>query len=522
MSEQGAGPSGRDPLGDLLRAAIGGGSAAPDDLVETTLARVRVERRPDPRLRRGGILAVAAALTVVVAVSVGLAFQPGPPGTAGPGSSPAVPAPTAEPPTSPPTADFPAEILGLPTISVARALEIRDASPASSGPLAVRGWYAAAPPIFCPYPGDVDALERACPDSASFLMDVPQETVVVRLDGFEGREPVGAALNPRFIGIAGPGARTWPDIRPLPVVLIGHWHDPRSMFCSTSARAGCLEAFVIDAVAWADGRALEPQVAELWEGTPPRSTAADVIAAAERARPGTTVLSLAVVDLASTSKVDPRLLVVPAGDATNLWLVRLLDAGPQASLSAVYLRDGDETVEPMPAWPIVPETAEAIDFPTEVEGLPVISVQTAIEDRAGRAPPTDERMAVRGWYSPWYPVPCPAPTVPISPLVEHCPYDMAALTALPEILLENPEGSWSWHPPMGPSLNPRFIDIDQPTIGEGAAGAVPLPIVLVGHFHDASAARCPAEQRVACERAFVVDSIGWVGDGPAPTASPAP
>jgi hypothetical protein len=55
-----------------------------------------------------------------------------------------------------------------------------------------------------------------------------------------------------------------------------------------------------------------------------------------------------------------------------------------------------------------------------------------------------------------------------------------------------------------------------------SAGGRPLPVVLVGHFHDASAASCPAELRVACERAFVVDSIGWVGDGAAPTASPAP
>ena len=521
MSEQGADPSGLDPLGDLLRASFGGGPAAPDDLVETTLSRVRVERRPDPLLRLGRILAVAAGFTIVVAVSVGLVFRPGPPGPAGPGSSPVVPVPTAKPPTSPSTADFPAEILGLPTISIARAVEIRGASPASSGPLAVRGWYAAAPPLSCPYPGDVDALERACPDFASFLMDVPQETVVVRPDGFEGRQPVGAALNPRFIGVALPVGRSWPDVRPLPVVLVGHWHDPRSMFCSASARAGCLEAFVVDAVAWIEGEALEPQVAELWwDATPPRSTAADVIAAAERARPGATVLSLAVVGLASASEVDPRLLVVPAGDTTALWLVRLLDARPAVSSTSVYLRDGDPTVEPMPAWPVVPETAEAVDFPTEVQGLPVISVQRAIEDRAGRAPPTDERMAVRGWYSPWYPVPCPAPSVPSSPLVDHCPYDMAALMALPEILLGESPG-WSWHPPIGPSLNPRFIRIDQPTMGASAGGR-PLPVVLVGHFHDASAASCPAELRVACERAFVVDSIGWVGDGAAPTASPAP
>jgi hypothetical protein len=292
------------------------------------------------------------------------------------------------------------------------------------------------------------------------------------------------------------------------------------MFCSAAARAGCLEAFVVDAVTWIEGEALAPQVAELSAGSPVRSAAADVIAAAERARPGTTVLSLAVVDLSFASEVDPRLLVVPAGDATALWLVRLLEPGPAASSTSVYLRDGDPTVESMPAWPEVPAIAEAVDFPTEVQGLPVVSVQTAIEYRAGRAPPTDERIAVRGWYSPWYPVPCPAPPVPTSPLVEHCPYDMAALTALPEILLENPEGSWSWHPPIGPSLNPRFIGIDQPTIGVGAAGAAPLPVVLVGHFHDASAASCPAELRVACERAFVVDSIGWVGDGAAPTASP--
>lgn len=504
-------PDEPDRLGDLLRATIGDGPVAPDDLVESTLTRVAGSRRADPRLRFGGIVALTAAITVVVAAAIGVALRPGPAAPAGP---------TSPSSASPAAADFPGEVLGLPTISVARALEIRDASPAGSEPLAVRGWYAGAPPVSCPFPGDIDALERTCPDFAEYLMDAPQETVVVRPDGFEVRTPAGPVLNPRFIGVAAPAGRRWPDVRPTQVVLVGHWHDPRSMLCSASAAARCRDAFVVDAVAWADGRALEPQVAETWSSTPPTSTAADVIAAVERARPGATILSLAVVARSRATDVDPRLLVVPAGDSANLWLVRVLGAGQPATTTAVYLRDGDPTVESMPAWPVMARTVDTVDLPAEVDGMPVISVMRALEMRDDPAQATEQRIAVRGWYTPWFPIPCPGPTVPLPPLIEGCPYDLAALAALPEVLhVENPDGSGSFEMPSGPALNPRFIASDPPDLGT-AAGDWPVPVVFIGHFHDPTAASCPADLRDACGRAFVIDSLAWVGGAAAPTATP--
>ena len=510
MSEQPRQGHEPDRLADLLRATLGDGPAAPEDLVESTLARVAGMRHSDPRLRLGAILAATAAVTIVAATFLGVVLRPGPATPAGSMSPASI---------SPSTTDFPDQLLGLPTISVARALEIRDASPAGSEPLAVRGWYTGAPPMRCRAVIDIDALERTCPDVAAYLMDVPQETVVVRPDGFELRTPAGPVLNPRFIGVDGPQGRTWPDVRPLPVVLVGHWHDPRSMLCSASAAARCRDAFVVDAVAWADGRALEPQVAETWSSTPPTSTAADVIAAVERARPGEAVLSVAVVTRSNAADVDPRLLVVPAGGSADLWLVRVLGPGPPATTTAVYLRDGDLTVEPLPAWPVIAGTVDTVDFPAEVDGMPVISVMRALEMRDDPAQATEERIAVRGWYTPWFPVPCPAPTVPLPPLIEGCPYDMAALAALPEVLhVENPNGG-VFEKPSGPALNPRFIASDPPDLGV-AAGDWPAPVVFIGHFHDPSAASCPADLRDACERAFVIDSLAWVGGAATPTATP--
>ncbi len=190
-----------------------------------------------------------------------------------------------------------------------------------------------------------------------------------------------------------------------------------------------------------------------------------------------------------------------AGTAFGLILVAVLVAG-------LALRS---TPAPLPAIG---------GFPKMVGGLTVQTVSQALAAEASGKPPGDGLIAVDGWINPM-PLPaCPAQT-PGPALEESCTARQLVLTETRQelVVFASVVGGTSMtaSPPTAPylyarelagsnvdALLPDTADTTQP------ANFVPLQAVIVGHFHDARAAECSADQRPACESAFVVDQLVWL------------
>lgn len=149
-------------------------------------------------------------------------------------------------------------------------------------------------------------------------------------------------------------------------------------------------------------------------------------------------------------------------------------------------------------------------FPTpvssEAAGLPVISVRDAIALRD--AGPDDREAAVRGWFAPLMPVPCPF-TPATSPVQPVCPDDQIILMADPEWLVTPDGNGYRRASPTGPSFQIDIDDLDggwQPGLPI-IASTPPVEIVIVGHFDDRRSASCPVEVQAACRDRFVVDRV---------------
>ena len=161
-------------------------------------------------------------------------------------------------------------------------------------------------------------------------------------------------------------------------------------------------------------------------------------------------------------------------------------------------------------------------FPSEVAGLPVISVAHAVELlRAGKL--DGEAVAVAGYYQEFDPS-CPYPGRYIGPLESWCRFRAFADTQAGAQLCE-PEGSngMSCHQPTGTYLAPFFMS---ETSGEvwtwltGGATGEPAALVLIGHAGDARQWQCTASTQGECANAFVVDGIAWAAGHDVPLAAP--
>jgi hypothetical protein len=170
------------------------------------------------------------------------------------------------------------------------------------------------------------------------------------------------------------------------------------------------------------------------------------------------------------------------------------------------------------ADPAAPDPTPA----TEAFGLPVISVLEALALRdAGVG---DRELAVRGWFSPIGPISCPAPaTWPVSPVEPNCPDDWIVLMSEPESLVAvTQDGAISeGRGPTAPAIRIDLDDLDtswMPTLPE-LGPAVPVELVVLGHFDDRRSALCPELVQQQCRDRMVVDrvvSVDGVQQRPAP------
>ena len=187
-------------------------------------------------------------------------------------------------------------------------------------------------------------------------------------------------------------------------------------------------------------------------------------------------------------------------------------AGAPISSSNVVSASPSGVVSPMPSDGT---------FPSEVAGLPVISVASA--DELLRSGKLDGRaVAVVGYYDQFTPS-CPYPGRYVGPLEGWCRF-VAFTDSRATAQLCQPEGSngMSCSQPSGTNLAPFFMTETSGNAWSwltGGATGKTAALVLVGHAGDARQWQCTAATQAECASAFVVDRIAWAeGQGLPPTA----
>jgi hypothetical protein len=325
---------------DRLRAAFADrfGRPVPDGLADLAIARARAT----PIRRRSVVPAWAGAVAAVLVVTLGGGVllwarasapepSPSPPQTA-------LPAP-------PGVDEFPAEVLGLAVVSVSEAIAQRDAG-LDDTEIAVRGWMSGMPPIECPAPAEVPTpVELVCPESlGSWLTEQAEATWTVEEGGLSGGPPSGPALQPIFDAAApratieGAG-RTGLDPTPLPVVLVGHFDDHRSLLCSDVD--ACRRNFIVDARVWVAGTPSGREVVRLEAPTEEPELQEDEAAALASAagRPKTDPW-IGLIDSSLVAEIDPRIAQTwGLADAPLIWVVRQLERDGARSVAHTYFVD---------------------------------------------------------------------------------------------------------------------------------------------------------------------------------------
>jgi hypothetical protein len=306
---------------DRLAAAFGARASArstPPDLVTGILERAQAAGRRQPmRLSRAPIALLATA--AAVAVLVGIV-----------GVSPRHSGPAATPTTA----------LGMPILSVAEAIAVRDTDP-TDREIAVRGYVAPAARTFgCarPFNAARNPIRVDCPGDGQWLVDTPSR-----------RGPIPGTLVSDRVGF--PSVMPFLDRSPLDavtatasadnslaeVVVIGHFHDRRGVptLCDVPDPAACA-AFVVDSIFSIDGQLvpsstvvdLEPQAGEARRE--PSWSTADVDRLVLAALPRLQVLSRVALPGHRIYELEPALGTGALGiiDRPIAWAVTGIEPGP--------------------------------------------------------------------------------------------------------------------------------------------------------------------------------------------------
>ena len=189
------------------------------------------------------------------------------------------------------------------------------------------------------------------------------------------------------------------------------------------------------------------------------------------------------------------------GRQTAILVAAILLAGLGTALALTgIMRPGQSVV---PSGPLA-----SASFPATANGHDVLSVADAMAVQAGD---DASELAVAGWYQQSELLSCPAPRFPLVPVIEGPCALRGFMMANPESIVHVRSNGWDMGPPSG-----RFFEVvfdgpepawqnPFPRIGD----SVPTAAVLVGHFNDARAAGCQAEDRQNCGDRFVVTAVAW-------------
>lgn len=309
---------------------------APYDVAAATVAAVRraAEERPSRRARfitalgrpASRLLGGGVAVVIVAVIVAGLALRS-----------------TTGPTTGPSSQAEPTTVDGLPVQTVSQALAAEKSGAIVGDSLvAIKGWYNPMFPMGCPAETPGPALVETCASPRLVITENKEQLVVFENGGVsENQTPSGPyldALEPEgsYVGSLLPSGDTMSQdtYRPLPVVIVGHFHDVRAAACG-SDEAACDAAFVVDRLAWLDGKSFGPNV---WIGADstgqaltPRLDANGVAAALRSALdPEDAIVSMDAVGLVDLYTLQPGRGVsggAGQGNPNIQWYVRV--AGPQ-------------------------------------------------------------------------------------------------------------------------------------------------------------------------------------------------
>jgi hypothetical protein len=236
--------------------------------------------------------------------------------------------------------DTPADIDGLPVLTVSQALAMRDSGQARGRILAVQGFYSSGGGHLCTAPrGPTSELE-------GWLRCNSQDSALAERDEPAGATndvflvPVGPHLRPHFPGYT----RGDLNVRPgetAEVVLLGHFADRRSRLCSPERLMECQEVFFVDRVARAAGRSLGPSVWEERSGleVDPQLSSGDVEALVrQQLGPQAHAHWLAALRAKDIAAFDPTTPVDPTGLGT-LWYVQAATPGaiPDRLMTLIFI-----------------------------------------------------------------------------------------------------------------------------------------------------------------------------------------
>jgi hypothetical protein len=275
------------------------------------------------------VVAVVAACTTS-APPTAPASQP----SLGPSTSPAVTAsprasasPISSPgaTASPGVGDFPAQVFGLPVLSIGEVNQLIASRALDGRVAAVRGYWEASLVPSCPAPNRwYSPLEGYC--QFDVFSDVPYESVTCQSDSSgntgscsgHGAPPGAETLKPLSLDNylnynrlhSGQG-----NLDPWPVVMVGHVADPRWLQCETDVQGTCQLAFVIDTVAWAGGQELDLALQDDPYSPKPRMSIDQVA----KAVGNSSLVSVALVTADSVADIEPRINI--AGGQL-VWVVR--------------------------------------------------------------------------------------------------------------------------------------------------------------------------------------------------------
>jgi hypothetical protein len=324
------------------------------------------------------------------------------------GEFPVTPAAPADSPSPPPTARssearFPRAVLGLGVSSIRAALDLHPNF--DNAELAIRGWYVPPDPaVDCP--GSRDRVRPlrplVCPGGRHWLLDEPENlwsdvptTGVVR-------QPAGRYLNPIIpsdvvFDVPDPWSGAGPD--PVPVVVVGHFADPR-----ISAPYPGIESFVVDQLAWAAGEARASGAVRLVDDMV--ESGADVLARVDRALGPGSGDWISLVHGSDLAILDPR-VASSASEltrASTVWAVRRLvseevDGVLRTVVDFAYTADGTDRV-----W--TGNSCCALELATTIDvELPRVgSAGGTVEVRDYLGMVVAARMAGPDEFSGWRPV----------------------------------------------------------------------------------------------------------------------
>ena len=248
-----------DDLEERVHAALHAGSlpAAPPELRRYLQ---RLGETPDatrhPRRSRLPILLAPAAAAVLIAF---IAVVGG--STPSPSPSSALATAAATPPSPSATATFAVTVDGLPVQSVGELLAARAAGRAVGGPYVLRGFWSYRPMmVTCGYVPPGGVLEPECGDGTWGITERDEEIFHFDSNTEEGTGAAGPHLTPYvdrssadarrlFEHLDGANGQPWP---PVPIVVVGHFDDPRAAECRPNLRQGCADRFVLDRIVMFD------------------------------------------------------------------------------------------------------------------------------------------------------------------------------------------------------------------------------------------------------------------------------